>query len=89
MHTLGSGQRVAAGVILGLALPTLVSIATDNPELFGAPGFAAAILVGILALVGLTDPAARLFALGALLGTVAYYPFALFWAAGRGMSLGG
>ena len=32
---------------------------------------------------------ARLFALGALLGAGAYYPFALVWAAGHGMSLGG
>lgn len=89
MDAPSGATSLGAGVLLGLALPVVVSVASDGLELFEPRGLGAALFTGILALAAAIFGGHRLFALGVLLGAAAYYPVALVWAVGHGMSLGG
>ncbi|TCJ28629.1 hypothetical protein [Nocardioides jejuensis] len=89
MEQAATRPSFGGGLLAGFALPAIVSIVSDGLEFFEPRGLGTALLVALVAVGCLVFSNARLFALGALLGAGAYYPFALVWAAGHGMSLGG
>ena len=89
MDPTGDGRRLGAGALLGITGPIIVSVVSDGLDLFEPHGLGTALVVAILALVGVLVSQHRLFWVGALFGAAAYYPVALAWAINDGLSLGG